>query len=358
MQEIFELQALFGLSVALFEVPTGYVADLWSRKASLVLGGLIAGVCFSLLPFATTYWSLALFEITIAIGASLSSGADIALVYDSMPSSANRSQVIGRINQWELISEGLASLLSGVLVMWSFSAVVWAQAIVGWGPFLVSLFFTEPPIERMRCGTHLTNVQRVFSHVLVRSQLVRLIFLNCLAWGLSSFFVVWLLQPYWLSHKIPLEYFGIMWATLMFVSAFSSKYAHALEAALGARGTLLVLALAACFGYFFMAMDLAVIGICAGALFYINRGLASVILTDAFNWKIPSEFRATANSMRSLSFRLSFALFGPLIGCMVERVGLPTTLFLLGAVFSTLVLILMLPLCNRIEELRLEYIPE
>jgi MFS family permease len=167
MQEIFELQALFGLSVALFEVPTGYVADLWSRKASLVLGGLIAGVCFSLLPFATTYWSLALFEITIAIGASLSSGADIALVYDSMPSSANRSQVIGRINQWELISEGLASLLSGVLVMWSFSAVVWAQAIVGWGPFLVSLFFTEPPIERMRCGTHLTNVQRVFSHVLV-----------------------------------------------------------------------------------------------------------------------------------------------------------------------------------------------
>lgn len=358
LHEVFELQALFSLAVAFFEIPTGYVADLWSRKASLLLGGFINGLSFTLLPFATSYESLAVFEIVIALGASLSSGADIALAYDSIPPSANRTKIVGQINQWDLLGEGIASLVSGVLVMWSFSTVLWAQAVVGWGPFIISLFLIEPPIERMKHRSHLSNFMSVVKHILVDTSLVRLIFLNSLVWGLSSFFIVWLLQPYWTLHQVPLSYFGAMWAALMFVSAFVSKYAHRIESALGAYNTLLVLALASCLGYFLMAANFALIGIIAGALFYINRGLASVILTDAFNWKIPSTFRATANSMRSLAFRLSFGVFGPLVGLCVEARGLPTTLFILGCIFSVCVVVLMLPLCKRIEELRVEYIPE
>ena len=29
IQEILEIQAIFGLVMALFEIPTGYIADLW-----------------------------------------------------------------------------------------------------------------------------------------------------------------------------------------------------------------------------------------------------------------------------------------------------------------------------------------
>ena len=107
-----------------------------------------------------------------------------------------------------------------------------------------------------------------------------------------------------------------------------------------------------------MATNIAWLGIPAGILFYINRGLASVVFVDAFNWKIPASFRATANSMQSLAFRLGFGILGPIIGLSVDSVGLPQTLFLMGCVCSVLLFILMLPLCRRIEELKVGYIPE
>ncbi len=106
-----------------------------------------------------------------------------------------------------------------------------------------------------------------------------------------------------------------------------------------------------------MAFDLPWIGIAAGALFYINRGLSSVILKDAFNWKVPSTFRATGNSLQSLAFRLSASLVIPLIGLAVDRWGISSGLLILGAIFSALVVGLALPLCRRIHELHVDYIP-
>ncbi len=41
--DIFLLQAVYSLSVALLEIPSGYMADIIGRKKSLVIGSLSAG---------------------------------------------------------------------------------------------------------------------------------------------------------------------------------------------------------------------------------------------------------------------------------------------------------------------------
>ena len=140
MTEILEIQAIFGISVALFEIPTGYIADIWSRKASIMLGTFIVGCGFSLIPFATTYETLVTYEIIIALGGSFISGADIAIVYDSLPKDANRLKRIGSLHLWGLIGEGLAAITASFLILWSFTPILWIQALVGWIPFLLSLF--------------------------------------------------------------------------------------------------------------------------------------------------------------------------------------------------------------------------
>ena len=71
MQEIYELNAIYGLSVAVCEIPSGYLADLWGRTKSLQLGSLIIASFFSMLPWVNSYWSFAMFEFGLGVGFSL-----------------------------------------------------------------------------------------------------------------------------------------------------------------------------------------------------------------------------------------------------------------------------------------------
>ena len=100
MQEVFSLQALFALVVLLAEVPSGYVADLFGRKRTLVVGAAFCGLGHTLLLGADGFWTLALFEISLGIGSSLISGADIALLYDTEAAlgrgEREQRQVVGR----------------------------------------------------------------------------------------------------------------------------------------------------------------------------------------------------------------------------------------------------------------------
>jgi MFS family permease len=350
MHEVLELQALFGLAVVILEVPTGYIADLWGRKSSVVLGSFMSGVCFSCLPFAKTYNELAIFEITIALAASLVSGAEDAIVYESIPSIANRRQILGSFRVWSLIGETSAALLAGLLVTYSFNVVVWAQAITGWFPFIFSLFLIEPTRPPMPESKHAARVFKVLSVVLVEDKLTRLIFTNYVVWGLSSFCVVWLLQEYWSQVGVPISYFGALWAALMAFSALVSKLAHRIEGYLGPRRTMGTIAAAPVVGYLLMAYGSASIGIAAGLLFYLTRGLTYAVFQDAFNVRIESSYRATANSLQSLCFRLGFVPIGPLLGTVVDSRGISTALSWLAVFFAVCALLLLLPLIRLLDE--------
>jgi hypothetical protein len=225
-------------------------------------------------------------------------------------------------------------------------------------PFILSLFFIEPKIERMERKGHFDNFSMVVKFLVADDTLVRLIFINGVVWSLSTFCVIWIQQEYWSRAGVPTSYFGFLWAGLMLTATGTSKSVHLLEKKFGAPSLLLFLSLAPCIGYFMMAAGIGWIGVSASILFYLSRGVTMVIFQDAFNWKIPTQFRATANSINSLVFRLISSVLTPVIGLISERWGLATGLCTLGGIFTLLLLILMRPLCSRIHELKVEYIPD
>ncbi len=252
----------------------------------------------------------------------------------------------------------LASLLAGALVLYSFQLVLWAQFVVAWIPFFVSLFLIEPPRHKVERGAHLAEIREVLANIILKEPFTRLIFFNFAVAGLSSFCVVWLLQEFWRQSQVPMAYYGLMWAALMLVSVVVSKGAHAVETILGAPGTLLLIAIAPITGYLLMAFAPPLIGIIAGALFFMTRGLTYVIYQDAFNWRVPSRYRATANSFVSLFFRLGFVPIAPVLGSVVDGSGMRFGLVMVPAGLIVTLVALVLPLARRIHQLHLEYIPE
>ena len=102
---------------------------------------------------------------------------------------------------------------------------------------------------------------------------------------------------------MPLAAFGVLWALKNFTVAIAARYSAPFEDAYGPVPILVVMVALPIAGYLGMAYEGDVIGLLLAFSFYISRGIHQVILTDAVNSRVPSSFRAMANSMAGLLFR-------------------------------------------------------
>jgi MFS family permease len=75
---------LIGLGQVLFEIPTGVVADVFSRKYSVIIGFVIVGVAAILVPFFSNFYIICLLMFITGMGMSFISGAEEAWIIDNL----------------------------------------------------------------------------------------------------------------------------------------------------------------------------------------------------------------------------------------------------------------------------------
>ncbi|MCY3818508.1 MAG: hypothetical protein OXH52_03955 [Gammaproteobacteria bacterium] len=345
LPEIFLLQAWFAAVVLVMEAPSGYLADLLGRKRVIVTGTFFLGVGQSVLLFAEGFWQLALFESCLGLGLSLMSGADLALLYDTelaLKGHAHGSRkAVRRLFTTRDVSEALAAATCSVLLIWSMETAVYVQVASGWMAFLLAFGLVEPPGNRMSRDSHIGNIGTVLRHLLMNGAVLRLTFLAMSVWALTTMFAVWLLQKHWQQLGIGIVHYGYLWAALTFVSAAAGRYALSLENRFGSTAMLVIVGIGPVLGYLALGTLGAVGGVLVSVVFFACRGFGHVVLSDALNKRVPSEFRATANSFASLGFRAAFALTAPLVAAALNLWGMETTFLVLGGmslvIFGTLV---------------------
>jgi predicted MFS family arabinose efflux permease len=356
MKDIFALQALYGFVVVVTEVPSGYVADVLGRKNTLVIGAVLAAIGHSCLLFAEGFWTLALFELFLGLAHSLISGADLALLYDTElalgRSEDEQRQVVGKLYSARTFSEAFAGVVCTGVMLWAgFKELVYLQVIIGWIPVLLVLRLVEPPGERLSGESHAANMARIMGYLLNHSSVLRLVVLALSIWSLTTFYAVWLLQQLWQQQGIDLAHFGWIWGCLTLVAALAGRWAHRFEAAFGPRAVLLFIGLAPALGYAGLEALGVVGGLIISASFFLARGFGLVILRDALNKRVPSEFRATANSIASFGFRGAFVVTGPVVGHVFDLWGMSTTLLMLVVVTLVIFVTLILPLIAAVKAL-------
>jgi MFS family permease len=356
LAEVYYLQAIFAFIVVVFEVPSGYFADVFGRKNALVVGSVFHALGYTVLNFSEGFAGLVFFEATVGIGLSLLSGADLSLLYDSQEAldldPAEKGRGIGNMRTIKSVAEGCAALLGGFLVAFSFEAVIFANTLFAWMPLLLSFFLVEAPFTKMEKGAHIGNLKKVLSFLYVDDRLLRLICMNITFFGLATFYVIWMLQPYWRDQDVPFALFGVLWAAQSFVVAATSKLTFPLEEKFGAKPMLIVMGVLPIIGYWGMAGMGGLIGIVLSFSFFVSRGINQVLLTDALNSRVPSAFRATANSMTSFMFRGVYILTGPVVGYSIDQFGTDVVLWGLGGAIVLVVGLFLLPLLSEIELLQ------
>jgi len=106
--------------------------------------------------------------------------------------------------------------------------------------------------------------------------------------------------PFVIAIGISLAHFGWLWAGYNLFVGLVSRNVHRWEKRFGPAKLLWVLGITPVLGYLLMGVFGSWLGIVAGLLICGSRGITQVLLRDAFNWRISSHFRATANSIQSM----------------------------------------------------------
>ena len=343
------LQAWAAVLIMVLEVPSGYVADLLGRRGTMIAGGLLLGLGHTWLVFAHGFWSLALFEGCLAVAYSLISGADLALLCDTELALArhgeHKQKAVRRLFFARNLSQAMAAVLcSALLLVVSMDGIAVVQAICGWLPFVLAFSLVEPPRRRLPSASHGSNMALILRAVLVDSRILRLIFLAMSIWALTTMFAVWLLQAHWRAEGVELAHFGYLWGALTLLAAVAGRYAQSLEARFGSTAMLVVIGVGPVLGYLAMGLLGVVAAVATSSLFFLCRGFGLVILRDALNRRVGSEYRATANSLASFGFRGAFALTAPPVGAALNLWGLEATLLLLAAASLAIFAVLIVPL--------------
>lgn len=365
MQQIFLLQVVFGTCTLILEVPSGYLADLWGRKNTLILGALLYVAGYGAFLFAHSFAQFVVVQLILGAAMSLASGTDLALLYawintQSTAERAASGRILAHRQMAQVGSESIAALLGGTLVFWSFQHVLKAQALVAILPLGVALLLSEAPYTKMTAH-HTDNLKQVYTHIFKTDSFLKLLFFNQMVWSLSTFLAVWTFQKYWQDLSIPLRWFGVLWATFNLTVGITGQQVQHWEKRWGSHALLHALALLSIVGFWGMALTLSLftrqalptamlwaIALAAGLCFQVSRGITGVLMREAFNWRLPDSFRATANSLSSMAFRLGFALLGPIMGWMIDAWSLTLALALMGGVFTLAYFTLLPPLLKGI----------
>ncbi|GAA0475758.1 MFS transporter [Paractinoplanes deccanensis] len=94
------------------EVPSGALADVWSRKRSYAAGELLTAAGYALWLLWPSYPGFALGFVLWGLGGSLGSGALEALVYDALSDERAYTRLIGRAETVSILAMLAATLLA------------------------------------------------------------------------------------------------------------------------------------------------------------------------------------------------------------------------------------------------------
>ncbi|MBI4066089.1 MFS transporter [Candidatus Gottesmanbacteria bacterium] len=339
------LQSWFSLWVFILEVPTGAVADKIGRKHSIALGSLVVSLAVLLYGSIPRYEVFLVSEFLFAVGYALSSGADQALLYDTLKEEGKEGEsvkILGRANSFHLLGMLIAAPIGGIIAsrfginapILSSSIPFFIAAMVGWS-------IPEPKIHTGESQTpRYGDIVRKGLSVLRTNPWVRALAIDSVLVAASAYFVIWFYQPLLTRLGVPIFYFGFAHALCLVAQILISSHFPTLEKLMGS-GTryLRVSALITAGSFILVAAYPHVITVILFLLLAGGVGLTrATYIVSLANASIPSRERATVLSSIQMIRRLALVILNPFVGWTADY-SLRLALFLVGLLpLGTLVL--------------------
>lgn len=346
MHEIFVLKAIYSIAIVVMEIPSGWMADFWGRKKTLVLGSILGSAGFLLYSFSYGFWAFVIAEIVLGIGHSFVSGADSAMLYDSLKADDKTDKYTreeGRMTSMGNFAEAIAGVVGGFLAALSLRTPFYFQFAIAAIAIPAALTLIEPKIHS---SEHLHSIKKIVQNIRTTfrsNQNLRISILLSAVTGTATLTFAWLVQPFFKALGLPVEMFGVFWTALNLTVGVSSIFAHKVDLFLGKKWSILLVIVLLSAGYIFAGISISYWGMTFLFLFYLVRGIATPIFKNYINQYTESNVRATILSVRNFIIRIAFAAIGPLLGWVTDNVSLNKAFILAGIIYFVSALFVAFP---------------
>lgn len=348
LTEITGAEGLYLVAIVFLEVPTGAVADRYGRALSMALGAFCLGLAVIIFAFADSFAVLLVSFLLWSVAHTLMSGADMALLFDTLKLGNRESEyerLAGRGSALSWAGAGIATLLGGpvaVFVDTRFTMFFGAGTCVLAAVLALALW--EPPHRR---GTEphapfVASIRAAFNEMW-RVPAVRAVVLLAGTSTAALIASTYLIQPYLLERGVEVgTRFSLFQVPILFAGFVGSMFAARIGARLGTKRALLGLPMVGIAAYLVLALTP---GLRAYAVFPLLIALGSAIepIAGGFvNRRISSERRATVLSIQGMVRSLTLAAFAPAVGFATDESGAGTA-FMVGAVMTATAVLLFGP---------------
>ncbi|MBU0598412.1 MFS transporter [Patescibacteria group bacterium] len=314
------IYSIEALGIVLFEVPSGALADLFGRKKTIVLGNIIAILGLIFLAIGGSMLMFIIFAVLTSFGRSMVSGADSAIIYDSLKEKGQEKKyekTIGTFYAMWAIGATIGSLVGGHLAVSNLKLPIYLTFI----PLIIAtvfvLFLKEPVYKKER---H----KNVFKHMLGTAKFAFSI--RNFALLLASAFVIFgfgenllMMGALFLEFKqVPIEVIGYATAAVTALIALGEFYGHEIGLKIGRKRMLIIIGLGGPALFFigtFMPLYLAALFYALPALLF---GIRHTVINAMLNEGVDSSKRATMVSLWSFCGELGIVIGAPFIGWLAD----------------------------------------
>ena len=336
-------ESVFAVVVILWDVPAGYLADRWGRKKTLILGAALLAVSYILLALATGFWSALLAQGAIGVGIATVSGANSALLYDTLLSQGREGEYRQREGfrfALQLYSCSLACVAGGYLYAINHHLPLILEIILISCGAIVACGFVEPPRHKHISEHHpLKDIRDTLVYVLHgHREIAGIVLLMVIVFSTTKI-CMWGIQAYAEALKIPEIYNGWIISAVMLCGAISGHIGHKIlpnlrgEQALQGLIVMLVIILLVA------GVSMSFVGIIALGLEAFVYGFGMPRAQEAINNLVNSDRRATVLSTANLASALGFVPLSQMIGFVTDHTNISTALISYAGVLVILAVI-------------------
>lgn len=178
------------LSGIIGEIPTGAVADLVSRRLSIIASFVLMGPILALAGVVESFWLIALTQIGWGLAWTLHSGADVAWLTDELRNPERVDRLLTSRAKVQLAANALGVPIALALVATTTrttAIVVAGASISAWG-LVLAMTMPETGFERTAkaAAAEFKRIVGVGTRLTARTRPLRLLAISSLFYGLGS----------------------------------------------------------------------------------------------------------------------------------------------------------------------------